>query len=164
MLLFSLNENQPGAIYHKMENLFNRRALKPNVNNPFTASAIRLVGGSWSGEGRVEVFHSGAWGTVCDDSWDINDARVVCRELGYPVAVSAPTSAHFGQGSGTIWMDDVQCVGIESSIVNCQHSGWNVHNCGHHEDASVICSSKHDFKYICIDIYCVTFSKFPDSA
>ena len=88
---------------------------------------------------------------------------MVCRELGYPEAVSAPTSAHFGQGSGTIWMDDVQCVGTESSIVNCQHSGWNVHNCGHSEDASVICLSKHDLKYICIVTYCVTFSKFPGS-
>ena len=121
--------------------------------NPFTAFALRLVGGNWNGEGRVEVFYNGVWGTVCDDSWELSDAQVVCRELGYPGAVSAPHSARFGQGSGTIWMDDVQCVGNESSIVNCQHRGWNVHNCGHSEDASVICSSKYDLKYVSIVMY-----------
>ena len=93
----------------------------------------------WNGRGRVEIFYNGNWGTVCDDDWDMNDARVVCRQLGFPDAVSAPHSAHFGAGSGQIWLDDVRCSGSESSIINCQHSGWGVENCGHHEDASVIC-------------------------
>ena len=114
---------------------------------------MRLAGGNWNGQGRVEIFHNGFWGTVCDDIWDINDARVICRELGYPDAVSALHSAHFGSGSGQIWLDDVQCQGNESSIVNCQHAGWGVENCGHSEDASVICSSKYDDKWICISIY-----------
>ena len=92
----------------------------------------------------MEIFHNGAWGTVCDDYWDINDARVVCRTLGYPDAKSAPYHAYFGQGSGTIWLDDVHCLGNESSIESCTHNGWNAHNCGHHEDASVICSSMYD--------------------
>ena len=90
----------------------------------------------------MEVFNNGNWGTVCDDDWDMNDARVVCRQLGFPDAVSAPHSAHFGAGSDQIWLDDVRCSGSESSIINCQHRGWGVENCGHHEDASVICSSK----------------------
>ena len=86
--------------------------------------------------------YSGSWGTVCDDSWDMDDARVACRELGYPDAASAPQSAHFGAGSGQIWLDNVNCVGSEDSIENCPHNGWGSHNCGHHEDASVVCSSK----------------------
>ena len=105
-------------------------------------SGLRLVGGSWNGEGRVEILYNGNWGTVCDDSWDLDDARVICRELGYSGAVSAHSSAHFGSGSGQIWLDDVNCLGSETSIVNCPHGGWGSHNCGHHEDASVVCSSK----------------------
>ena len=102
---------------------------------------LKLFGGSWKGEGRVEIFYNGNWGTVCDDDWDMNDARVVCRQLGFPNVDSAPGSARFGTGSGQIWLDDVRCSGSESSIINCQHSGWGVQNCGHNEDASVICSS-----------------------
>ena len=94
----------------------------------------------------MEIYYRGTWGTVCDDSWDIKDARVVCRQLRYSSAVSAPQSARFGQGSGKIWLDNVECQGAENSIVNCQHQSWGVHNCGHHEDASVICSSKRDNK------------------
>ena len=105
-------------------------------------SDFRLAGGSWNGEGRVEVFYNGEWGTVCDDGWDMNDARVICEELGYADAVSAPLYAHFGAGSGQIWLDNINCAGSEDSIVNCQHNGWGSHNCNHNEDASVVCSSK----------------------
>ena len=101
---------------------------------------IRLVGGRWNGEGRVAIFHNDTWGTVCDDSWDIDDARVVCSELGFSAAVKAPTSAFFGPGSGSIWLDDVECRGYERSIANCQNTGWGNHDCRHSEDASVLCS------------------------
>ena len=101
---------------------------------------MRLVGGSGSWEGRVEVYHNNVWGTVCDDGWGLNDARVVCRQLGYPGAISAPGSARFGAGSGKIWLDDVACSGSESSLDNCWYRGWGIHNCYHREDASVICS------------------------
>ena len=106
-------------------------------------SALRLVGGSTCSEGRVEVFHDNIWGTVCDDSWDINDARVICRELGYRDAISSPRYARFGAGRGKIWLDDVNCQGNEASIVDCGHSGWGNNDCRHYEDASVVCYRLH---------------------
>ena len=109
---------------------------------PWVFLGLRLDGGNWKGEGRVEIFYNGYWGTVCDDDWDMNDARVVCRQLGFPNVESAPHSARFGSGSGQIWLDNVGCSGSESSILDCSHRGWGVQNCNHNKDASVICSSK----------------------
>ena len=102
--------------------------------------AVRLVDGFTEYQGRVEVYHNGEWGTVCDDGWDINDAEVVCSELGYGKATAGIRNAFYGQGSGQIWLDNVNCVGTEHTIGNCLHNRWGLHNCGHHEDASVRCS------------------------
>ncbi|XP_061756631.1 deleted in malignant brain tumors 1 protein-like isoform X1 [Nerophis ophidion] len=103
------------------------------------AAKVRLVGG-WSGcSGRVEVFHQGQWGTVCDDQWDMVSGDVVCRQLGCGHAVSAPVSAHFGRGSGPIWLDNIECSGDEAAITHCNHQGFGENNCGHSEDAGVIC-------------------------
>lgn len=101
---------------------------------------LRLVNGSTPEEGRVEVFHAGQWGTVCDDSWDLADAHVACRQLGLGFAVEAVQEAGFGQGADPIWMDDVECKGGESRLVECPFLGFGVHNCSHFEDAGVICS------------------------
>ena len=87
------------------------------------------------------MHHNGVWGTVCDDGWDLNDTQVVCNELGYGSAVGARHGAFYGQGSGKIWLDEVNCVGTELAIAHCSHNGWGAHNCGHEEDASVKCTA-----------------------
>ena len=85
---------------------------------------IRLVGTNSSTEGRVEVLYKGEWGTVCDDSFDMNEATVICRQLKMGRGVRVYFSAKFGTGTGRIWMDDAQCTGSERRLQECKmHHG-----------------------------------------
>ena len=116
-------------------------------------------------EGRVEMCYSSVWGTVCDDLWEAVDAAVVCRQLGhsssgnnrqfsshfgiYPIHILQPfveytgaialTSAAFGEGTGPIFLDDMQCRGLEHGLLECFHRGIQVEDCSHREDAAVRC-------------------------
>eukprot|EP00058_Branchiostoma_floridae_P001455 XP_002586943.1 hypothetical protein BRAFLDRAFT_244336 [Branchiostoma floridae] len=99
---------------------------------------VRLQGGN-STYGRVEVFHDGVWGTVCDDQFDMDDGKVVCRQLGLSGVVEVYHQATFGEGTGPIWLDNVDCKGDELRIESCGHNGWNVTDCKHEEDAGVAC-------------------------
>ncbi|TNN82561.1 Deleted in malignant brain tumors 1 protein [Liparis tanakae] len=103
-------------------------------------SPLRLVNGTDRCSGRVEVRHDNQWGTVCDDEWDIKDAEVVCRSMDCGTAQSSKNSAFFGQGQGDIWLDDVTCFGNETSLIHCRHPTLGENNCGHGEDAGVVCS------------------------
>ena len=107
-----------------------------------TGGSIRINNSSPipSPEGRVEIFYDGKWGTICDDGWDMNDANVFCRQLGFTRALRAYSSATHGQGTGPIWMDDVACSGSEAHLHECRHRGWGNHDCTHSRDASVRCS------------------------
>ena len=103
---------------------------------------LRLRGPfSVNGIGRVEVLYHGQWGTICDDRWDISDARVACRQLGYPDVVRALQGEKVPSGSGRIWLDNVACTGNERNITSCPYLRWGNHDCGHSEDAGVECST-----------------------
>lgn len=108
---------------------------------------VRLVGGLSTNEGRVEVLYESkeygtSWGTICDDHWDLADAKVVCRQLGLPEAVVATTDSYFGKGAenSRIWFDGVKCKGNEASLDKCRITDEEI-ACGHGEDAGVVCGS-----------------------
>jgi len=124
----------------------------------------RVVRLSYAGDldntnGRVEVYHEGEWGTVCDtgllSQWEDNTskdpaitangkntAKVVCKQLGFSSGVPTVTGADKHQrGAGTIWMDNVVCTGDEASILDCKFDwSYDVNHCWHYEDFSVDCS------------------------
>ena len=103
-------------------------------------NCIGLVGGNSPYEGRVEVNFNGQWGTICDDFWSPRDANVVCKQLGYGTAAAWPRVAAFGSGDGIIWLDNLRCIGNETDLFACPHNGPGNHNCGHNEDAGVVCT------------------------
>jgi deleted-in-malignant-brain-tumors protein 1 len=104
----------------------------------FKILGVRLNnnGSERANEGRVEVYFNDTWGTVCDDAWDLNDARVVCRQLGFQDAEAALEDNEFGPGTGPIWLDEVACGGCESSLFSL-----GIENCNHSEDAGVRCTN-----------------------
>ncbi|CAL8253346.1 unnamed protein product [Merluccius merluccius] len=114
--------------------------VRPSLG--FQNGDVRLVGGKASHEGRVEVYLNGVWGTVCDDDWDMKEAQVVCRHLDFPNAREAVGGGVYGAGQGQIWMDNLNCLGTETSLSNCNFPGWGVSDCKHDEDAGVVCDTK----------------------
>ena len=125
-----------------------------------------MVGGNVGNEGRVEICLNNEWGTICDDNWSTNDAEVACSVLGFGYTgktlhrfrlhrqfevksqfflvsdALAFGSAHFGPGSGDIFLDNVDCTGSESSLLDCPHSTSVYCFRGHSEDAGVRCHGK----------------------
>ncbi|XP_072341966.1 scavenger receptor cysteine-rich domain-containing protein DMBT1-like [Scyliorhinus torazame] len=101
---------------------------------------LRLVGGNTNCSGRVEILYNKLWGTVCDDSWDMADANVVCRQLACGSALLAQGGAAFPQGNGVIWLDEVKCTGSEFYLSDCPSSSLAQSDCNHKDDARVICS------------------------
>ena len=141
--------------------LYDSLCIEPVVDSCVNGD-IRLADGPSSLSGRVEICYNNQWGTVCNNYWDVNDARVVCRQLGYldfgmqclynyareycyrgilrlGITVSTFTA---GGGKGGIFLNRVGCTGTELSLLDCMHDGIGVHACSHHQDAGVECLGK----------------------
>ncbi|XP_053401388.1 uncharacterized protein LOC128557644 isoform X2 [Mercenaria mercenaria] len=104
---------------------------------------IRLVDGPDESSGAVEVYHNGLWGRVCDDSFGIQDAKVICRQLGYPTDyVDYTIKSYYGYSNTKIWLDELYCRGTENSLEECSHAGWGYHDCSIYEHAGVHCYGK----------------------
>ncbi|ESN93140.1 hypothetical protein HELRODRAFT_89295, partial [Helobdella robusta] len=106
---------------------------------------VRLVDGPNDYRGRLEVYHDGEWGTVCDDNISYQLCIVVCKQLGYDLG-GAGTYVHAfsyaNESRSPIWLDEVQCFGNESKLEDCRKSNWASHNCYHFEDVGCACSYK----------------------
>ncbi|KAK2099377.1 hypothetical protein P7K49_024828 [Saguinus oedipus] len=91
----------------------------PGHNAGLRCSEFRLVNGSSSCEGRVELQVQGSWAPLCATHWDIADATVLCHQLNCGNAVAAPGGGHFGDGDAAIWPDAFHCEGTEPYLWNC---------------------------------------------
>ncbi|NWV74002.1 DMBT1 protein, partial [Dasyornis broadbenti] len=125
---------------HTCNHVEDAGAVCAGSGSPGAGPQVRLAGAPDRCAGRVEVLHEHLWGTVCDDTWDLADAQVLCAHLGCGPALEALGGARYGRGSGPIWLDDVTCTGEESDFFQCPARTWGEHNCHHGEDAAVICA------------------------
>ena len=95
---------------------------------------------------------------MCDDGWDLDDAQVVCRQLGFGPAVVTRDGEDYGEGSGQIWLGNLNCTSSELSIEYCSHSGWGIVNCSHADDVAIQCATsngKFIYMYIISYNYCI---------
>uniref|UniRef100_A0A8C3VAB4 SRCR domain-containing protein n=1 Tax=Catharus ustulatus TaxID=91951 RepID=A0A8C3VAB4_CATUS len=112
----------------------------PSAAAGASSRRVRLVGSSGRCAGRVEVYSGGSWSSVCQEGWDLQDAAVVCRELGCGRALEAPSSARFGGGTGPLWPYMAECSGSEESLWECGRS--EERECGRGVGAGAVCSGQ----------------------
>lgn len=98
--------------------------------------------------GRLEYCHNGEWGTVCDNNWQNADTDVVCRQLGYNGNENYYSNAYYGSGTGSVWLDNVQCSGDESTLQSCLASTNGDNSCAHDDDVGMQCYCKWSHLYL----------------
>ena len=130
----------------------------PLTSNEYPADAengeLQLVDddGPTVPEGRLEVFHNGEWGTVCDDRLD-NRRNIApqkaCQFMGYATGQLIPRgTVSLAPDSQPIWLDDVRCFAGSNhwtgapaeKLHHCYHAGWGLNNCTHDEDVHLSCT------------------------
>ena len=134
-----------------------------SASGSYREGDVRLVGGAFNWEGRVEIFLSGSWGTISDSSWTKNDANVICRQLQHSSMIgktwplfhtlqrTREIRAYFytvgaiiccdkyEMGSGNVHLGDVSCVGSESHITQCNYTIVSSLEISHQQDVGVQC-------------------------
>ncbi|XP_055952486.1 lysyl oxidase homolog 2A-like [Argiope bruennichi] len=107
---------------------------------------VRLVGGRYPTEGRVEVkIGKGDWGLICGDGWSLLEANVICQQLNKGYGNAAVQSSFFGGSHEKIIISGVKCTGREANISECTYEAFgNNVNCPGREDniAGVICAAE----------------------
>lgn len=125
--------------------------------NTLANETVRLVEGPNSREGRVEVFYSGVWGEVCGAHWDVSDANVVCRSLGYGGASTFRVNITIiKQENDTVWLTGVRCIGNETSLSQCPHDGWGERTCSGNQAAGVTCFEQAKPQFISSSLDTIT--------
>eukprot|EP00094_Tigriopus_californicus_P014360 TCALIF_13928-PA protein Name:"Similar to lgals3bpb Galectin-3-binding protein B (Danio rerio)" AED:0.37 eAED:0.37 QI:0/0/0/0.25/1/1/4/0/226 len=110
-------------VLETLENEVEPEELSSSTGQSPKEGELRLVNGRTTHEGNIQIFHMGEWGSICDDEWDAVEAKIACKELGFPGAIGPTHSSQFGYSLKRIWMDNMYCYGTETSITDCRNHG-----------------------------------------
>lgn len=105
----------------------------------FETATVRLEGGKYDYLGNVEVYANGQWRPVCDNLWDVKDAEVVCRQLGFSAVERPRRESYFGSPLSTAIMNNFECIGDEESLLDCNYNDAVENMCGSENTAGVVC-------------------------
>ncbi|XP_052086629.1 scavenger receptor cysteine-rich domain superfamily protein-like [Mytilus californianus] len=127
------------------------------------ATPVRLLGGRGPFEGTVELYHLGKWGEVCDTNFDVKDAEVICRMLGYTAGIPRLLNST-DSGTGLVWIDNLHCNGDETDVALCKSDGFGSMTCSHKRKAAIYCAmSSFNQQQFCISymLHCNKSNTWP---